>query len=143
MISKQSKKEIFEGVQNIINESFGISNDTTTHKYFNLKSKINYLLENCTSDRNLVQFLVEYKNTVESANEIFLLENFIQGLSEYKANSKVEKVRRQLIDTINEHREPLQVAYLYESIQDAGLKELLKPTYAAYMNIGNDVCAGR
>lgn len=139
MLSKNSKKAIFEGVENIINKSFGIYKNISLDKFFNISSNINYLLENCGSDKNLVQFLVEYKNLADTTNEIFLLESFIEGLGNYTANAKVNKVRNSLIESVDKNREQLQLAYLYESIQDEGVQEVLKTAYSSYLNESSDV----
>ena len=122
-----NRAKILKGVDNIINESLGYSNGkTNTKNIFNLNKDISYLLESCKSDKDLVQMLVEYKGLLASNDQVLLLESFIKDLFDYKANAKVDKVRKNLIDKMNENRETLQMAYLYESLEDKGVKNLLR-----------------
>lgn len=129
-----NRAKILKGVDNIINESMGFSNGkTNTTDIFNLNKNISYLLESCKNNRDLVQVLVEYKGKLAEKNQVLLLESFIQSLNEFKSNSKVEKVRNNLINAMNENRQILQVAYLYESLEDKGVKNLLKESYSNYL----------
>ena len=129
-----NRAKILKGVDNIINESLGYSNGkTNTKNIFNLNKDISYLLESCKSDKDLVQMLVEYKGMLASNDQVLLLESFIKDLFDYKANTKVDKVRKNLIDKMNENRETLQMAYLYESLEDKGVKNLLKESYSNWL----------
>ena len=129
-----NRAKILKGVDNIINESLGYSNGkTNTKNIFNLNKDISYLLESCKSDKDLVQMLVEYKGLLASNDQVLLLESFIKDLFDYKANAKVDKVRKNLIDKMNENRETLQMAYLYESLEDKGVKNLLKESYSNWL----------
>lgn len=129
-----NRAKILKGVDNIINESMGFSNGkTNTTSIFNLNKNISYLLESCKNNKDLVQVLVEYKGKLAEKNQILLLESFIQSLNDFKSNSKVEKVRNNLIDAMNENRQTLQIAYLYESLEDKGVKNLLKESYSNYL----------
>lgn len=129
-----NRAKILKGVDNIINENLGYSNGkTSTKNIFNLDKNISYLLEACKSDRDLVQMLVEYKGMLATTNQVLLLESFINDLSNYKANKKVEKVRNNLIDKMNENREVLQMSYLYESLEDKGVKNMLKEAYSNWL----------
>lgn len=129
-----NRAKILKGVDNIINESMGFSNGkTNTTNIFNLNKNISYLLESCKNNKDLVQMLVDYKGRLAENNQVLLLEDFIQSLNEFKSNSKVEKVRNSLIEAMNENRQILQMAYLYESLEDKGVKNLLKESYSNWL----------
>lgn len=135
----KNKKEIFDGVENIINESFGLTSGTpTTKKFFDLSSKIDYLMDKCSSNKALVECLVKYKNMINPENEILLLESFIQDMEQFVSSAKVNKVRNQLVESIENNRSELQIAYLYESMEDMGVKNILQPQVYSYLNKQND-----
>lgn len=136
-MAKINKSQFMSEVKDIINESLNNENSkrNSTENIFNLKKSINYLVENCSNNADLLSYLNQYNKLLNNGtSDILLFENYLNDLSKFKNNRIVNEEINKLSHIIQEHQTEFAALYLLENVSNENAKSLIELPLMNYIN---------